>query len=218
MENQKEEIVLTVSAIKRMGRYLQQLRSLKSAHLDVVSASQLSRILGIHETQIRRDFALLGLEGKPKVGHDLNEVIRVIEGFLNVDNTSDAVLVGVGHLGTALLAYNSFDRFEHVGIKIVAAFDDKEEFNKTKVHGTPVFSMNKFESLIQRLSIHVGVICTPPEHAQEVADLMVSSGILAIWNFAPISLRVPQTIIVENAEIETGLACLSHQLKTRLRK
>lgn len=218
MTNQKEELVPTVAAIKRLGRYLQQLRPLADKNIDSISASQISRELGIHETQIRRDFALIGLEGKPKVGHDLKEVIRVIEGYLNVDNASDAVLVGVGHLGTALLAYNSFNRFESSGIKIVTAFDQNPSIIDSKVHGIHVLGIEKFENLIRRMSIHIGIITTGPETAQEVADMMVRSGILAIWNFAPINLRLPPEIIIENAEIESGLAYISHMLKNKLKE
>lgn len=218
MADQKDDIVPTVAAIKRLGRYLQQLRPLLDHNVESVSASQISRDLGIHETQIRRDFALVGLEGKPKVGHDLKEAIRVIEGYLNVDNTSDAALVGVGHLGTALLAYNSFNRFESSGIKIVTAFDKNPEIIDTKVHSIHVFDIERFENLVKRMSIHIGVLTTTPAHAQEVANLMVKSGILAIWNFAPVNLKLPPEIILENAEIESGLAYISHMLKNRMRK
>lgn len=218
MSNPKEDIVPTVAAIKRLGRYLQQLRPLLSKNIDSVSASQISRELGIHETQIRRDFALIGLEGKPKIGHDLREVIRVIEGYLNVDNANDAALVGVGHLGTALLAYNSFGRFESSGIKIVTAFDQNPSLIDTKIHGVHVLDIAKFENLIRRMSIHIGIITTGPETAQPIADLMVQSGILAIWNFAPVNLKLPPEIILENAEIESGLAYISHMLKNKLRE
>ncbi len=218
MTDPKDDIIIpTVAAIKRLGRYLQYLRPLQEQNLESVSASQISRELGIHETQIRRDFSLVGLEGKPKVGHELKEVIRVIEGYLNVDNTSDAVLVGVGHLGTALLAYNAFNRFESSGIKIVTAFDKNPELIDTKVHGIHVFDISKFENLIKRMSIHIGIITTTPERAQEVANLMVQSGILAIWNFAPVNLKLPPEIIIENAEIESGLAYISHMLKNKFR-
>lgn len=218
MSQIKDELIPTVAAIKRLGRYLQQLRPLLEKKVEAVSASQLSRELGIHETQIRRDFALIGLEGKPKVGHDLKEATRVIESYLNVDNIRDSVLVGVGHLGTALLAYNSYDRFENSGIKIVAAFDKNPSVIGCQFHNINVFDIEKFDNLVKRMSIHVGIITTNPENAQEVADMMVRAGILAIWNFAPVNLKLPPEVILENAEIESGLAYISHMLKNKLKK
>lgn len=218
MSNIKDDNILTIAAIKRLGRYLKELRPLLKKNVEAVSASQLSRELGIHETQIRRDLALIGLEGKPKIGHDLKEVTRVIETYLNVDNTSDAILVGVGHLGTALLAYNSFKKFENSGIRIISAFDKNPVIIGQQVHNISVFDVAKMENLISRMSIHVGIITTPPENAQEIAERMVHAGITAIWNFAPVKLKLPHEVVVENAEIETGLTYISHMLKNRLKK
>lgn len=218
MSNIKDDNILTIAAIKRLGRYLKELRPLLKKNLEAVSASQLSRELGIHETQIRRDLALIGLEGKPKIGHDLKEVTRVIETYLNVDNTSDAILVGVGHLGTALLAYNAFKKFENSGIRIISAFDKNPVVIGQQVHNISVFDVAKMENLISRMSIHVGIITTPPENAQEIAERMIHAGITAIWNFAPVKLKLPHEVVVENAEIETGLTYISHMLKNRLKK
>ncbi len=218
MSNIKDDNILTIAAIKRLGRYLKELRPLLKKNVEAVSASQLSRELGIHETQIRRDLALIGLEGKPKIGHDLKEVTRVIETYLNVDNTSDAILVGVGHLGTALLAYNSFKKFENSGIRIISAFDKNPVIIGQQVHNISVFDVAKMENLISRMSIHVGIITTPPENAQEIAERMIHAGITAIWNFAPVKLKLPHEVVVENAEIETGLTYISHMLKNRLKK
>lgn len=218
MSNIKDDNIPTVAAIKRLGRYLKELRPLLKKNVEAVSASQLSRELGIHETQIRRDLALIGLEGKPKIGHDLKEVTRVIESYLNVDNTSDSILVGVGHLGTALLAYNSYGKFENSGIRIVSAFDKDPGVVGTQIHGINVFDISKMENLIERMSINIGIITTNPENAQDIADHMIHAGITAIWNFAPVNLKLPAEVIVENAEIETGLTYISHMLKNRLKK
>lgn len=218
MTQLKDDNNPTVAAIKRLGRYLQQLRPLLQNNVEAVSASQLSRELGIHETQIRRDFALLGLEGKPKVGHDVKEVTQVIESYLSIDNTNDAVLVGVGHLGTALLAYNSLNRFENSGIKVIAAFDKKTDIIGTKIYTIHVKDVSTMKNFIKDNSVRIGIITTTPENAQDVADQMIEAGINGIWNFAPVNLKLPSDVVLENAEIESGLTYISHMLKNRLKK
>jgi redox-sensing transcriptional repressor len=217
MVENNDKNIPTLGAIRRLGKYLQILLSLRNEESEFVSASRLSRELGIHETQIRRDLALTGCEGRPKVGHNRDELIWAIQNYLNLNNTNDAFLVGAGHLGNALLAYNAHGRFSSTGIKIIAAFDINPAVVGQKIHGIEVFHLSKMRNLAKRMGVHVGIITTSPESAQEVADLMVEAGIIGIWNFALSNLNLPSHIILENAEMESGLAIISRRLKEQLR-
>jgi len=195
--------------LRRLPRYYQYLARLRNAGQDQVSAAHMAEVLGVHHTQVRKDLAMAGCQGRPKTGHKVAELIATIEGFLHWDSQSDAFLVGVGSLGTALLNYPGFDK---AGARIVAAFDQDITKAGRKIGETLVLSMDKFTSLAERMHIAVGILTVPAEAAQATADLMVGSGIRAIWNFAPVALDLPKGIIVENLELFTSLALLLRRL------
>jgi redox-sensing transcriptional repressor len=127
---------------------------------------------------------------------------------------NEAFLVGVGNLGTALLGHERFSKF---GLRIVAAFDTDPAKTGHWIHQKAVLPLEKLAELAPRMSILLGIITTPAEAAQAVADEMVKGGIQAIWNFAPVKLKVPEDVIVHNEDLYSTLASLSWKLATRLR-
>jgi redox-sensing transcriptional repressor len=125
---------------------------------------------------------------------------------------NEAILVGAGNLGTALLGHERFTKF---GLRIVAAFDANPARIGERIHGRVVLPMEKMADLAQRMSIHLGIVTCPAEVAQGVADEMVKAGIQAIWNFAPVRLKVPELIFVHNEDLYSSLASLSWKLAKR---
>ena len=120
--------------------------------------------------------------------------------------------MGAGNLGTALLGHERFSKF---GMRIVAAFDtDPNKIGKW-IHERAILPLEELDDLAKRMSIHLGIITTPAETAQAVADEMVRAGILAIWNFAPVRLKVPENIFVHNEDLYSSLASLSWKLSRR---
>lgn len=198
--------------LRRLPKYYHYLRRIQEAGQEIISATQMAEDLGIHHTQVRKDLSATGSQGKPKVGHRVDDLVHSIEAFLNWNNFSDAFLVGAGNLGSALLGYTDFEK---AGIRIVAAFDSSPAKVGKKIHGVAVLPMTKFEDLAKRMHIVIGILTAPADRAQQIADLMVSSGIQAIWNFAPITLDVPEDIIVENVELYASLAVFSRKLSER---
>ncbi|MHB8799021.1 MAG: redox-sensing transcriptional repressor Rex [Thermoanaerobaculia bacterium] len=195
--------------LRRLPSYYHYLLRLREKGQEMTSAAQIGAALGVHHTQVRKDLAVTGSQGRPKVGHRVDDLIASIEEFLNWNNVSDAFLVGVGHLGTALLGYAGFER---AGVKIVAAFDASPRRAGKKIQGVSVLPVQKFPDLARRMHIAIGILTVPAEDAQEVAEMMVASGIQAIWNFAPIVLDLPETVIVENVALDSSLGVLSHKL------
>jgi redox-sensing transcriptional repressor len=120
--------------------------------------------------------------------------------------------VGSGNLGTAILGH---ERFSQYGLRIVAAFDTDSAKIGLKIHGREVLPLAKLGQLTQRMNIHLGIITAPAEVAQSIADEMVKAGILAIWNFAPVRLKVPHAIFVHNEDLYGSLASLSCKLASR---
>jgi redox-sensing transcriptional repressor len=147
--------------------------------------------------------------GKPGVGFHVSTVIHLIEAFLGWDNATDAFLVGAGSLGTALMGYEGFHRY---GLNIVAAFDANPERTGLNIHGKQVLPMDKLPDLALRTHVQLGVITVPADAAQAVADQLIDAGICAIWNFAPVRLKVPPTIILQQTELSAELAVLSVML------
>ena len=116
-----------------------------------------------------------------------------------------AFLVGAGSLGTALLKYPGF---EQAGARIVAAFDLDPAKAGIRIGAIQVLPMAKLPDLTARMHISVGILTVPAEAAQGAAELMVASGIRAIWNFAPVTLKLPAEVIVENLELFPSFALL----------
>lgn len=215
MDHQEEAVQQPVRAplpsVRRLPLYLRVLTGLKAQGRDSVSCTHISTELQMDPTQVRKDLAITGIVGRPKVGYGTDELINAIEEFLGWKNTTDAFLVGVGNLGSALLGYKGFSG---LGLNIIAAFDQSPSKIGKKVRGREVMHVDRLLDLTPRMHVHVGVVAVPAESAQQVAELMVQSGILAIWNFAPVKLVVPEGIIVERADFSTSLAALTSRLRT----
>lgn len=210
MDNDKKYTV-TIQALRRMPYYVQQLKILQKSNIETVSAPKIAELLRLNEVQVRKDFASVSIsKGKPKAGFSVSELITNMEKVLGYDNTEEAVLVGVGSLAHALLAY---EELENYGIKIVAAFDNNAAYIGMEINGTKVLSAEKISDLCRRMKVHIGIITVPAAWAQMVCDQLVAGGVLAIWNFAPVHLSVPDHILVQNENLAASLAVLSKHLK-----
>ena len=200
-------------SVRRLPLYLNVVRALRDSGREMVSCTHIAEELQADPTQVRKDLAITGITGKPKVGYSATELIEAIEVFLGWNNITDAFLVGVGNLGTALLGYR---RFENLGMNIVAAFDSNQTKVGRTVEGRKILPLSRLTNLASRMHIHIGVLAVPASAAQAVADQMVEGGILAIWNFTTAQLNVPPNVIVERADFSQSLAALTSRLKRTL--
>lgn len=202
---------ISKQALRRLPFYLDYLKKKQTDGVRNISATTVANDLKLNEVQVRKDLAAVSLTGgKPKTGYVAEELIRDLESFLGYDNTKEAVIAGAGKLGQALLAYKEFERY---GLNVVAAFDTDE----STVDGKHILPAEKMSDICSRLKIHIGIICVPPESAQKVCDEMVESGILAIWNFAPVHLSVPSGVIVQYENLAASLAVLSQNLEFEIK-
>ncbi len=214
MNKQNGEIYLTVQTLGRLPYYLQYLHGASLRGETSVSASALAANLKLNDVLVRKDLSLISTsKGKPKSGFNVQELICNIEDCLGYNNTMDAVLVGVGSLGKALLGSSEFQKY---GLNIIAAFDIDEDIVGRVFSGKQVFPLDKVLPLCERLHVHIGIITVPAEFAQNIADLLISCGIKALWNFAPVKLDVPSDVIVQNENLAASLAILSQHLREEL--
>jgi len=139
----------------------------------------------------------------------MDEIIQAIEEFLGWSNTSDAILVGVGNLGAALLGYKGIEQH---GMRIVAAFDSNLEIIGTTVNGKTGLDIANMPELAKRMHVQTGVMTFITSVAQDVDGTMIEGGIRAIWNFTPTNLNVPEHVILQREELASSLAVLSHRL------
>lgn len=211
----KNDMLQSVSkqTLQRLPDYLNCLKSMRQNGKATVSAKTVAEALGLGEIQVRKDLASVSTGGKPKIGYVTDELIKDLEKFLGYNDTNDAVLVGAGKLGRALLSY---DGFKEYGLNIVAAFDKQSEGAPDAGVGKVILPVEKLSDLCRRLNIRIGIITVPANHAQEVCDMLVGSGVLAIWNFAPIHLHVPENILVKNENMAASLAVLSKHLSEKM--
>lgn len=204
----EENIHISEASLRRLPGYLRTLKDKKENGITNISSTVLAKDLDLNPIQVRKDLALVSKSnGKPGVGFNIDELIYDLEDFLNINNITDAIVVGAGKLGSALMNYNGFDK----SINILMAFDN----DKAKCDNKKIFNINKMEDLIRRMNIHIGIITVPKESAQDVCDMMIRSGVKAIWNFAPIRLRVNKDVIVKNEDLSASLLVLLNLLKEK---
>jgi redox-sensing transcriptional repressor len=174
-----------------------------------VASAQIAEALDIDATQVRKDFSAIGLLGIGRVGFDVCEVCRAIRIHLGFDQQHDAILIGAGRLGTALLAYSGFKRY---GLQIIAAFDNDKDKIGREIAGCEVKPMRSMRPFIKKHGIRLAILTTPRQIAQKLADRLTASGVKAIWNFAPTRLAVPTGVLVRDEHISLGLSEIAYHL------
>jgi len=209
-----EKKELSKSVLKRLPVYLNYLKKLSDHPSPYISATALANALNMGEVQVRKDLASVSSGGRPKIGYHRESLISDIEQFLGYDNPNNAVLVGAGKLGLALLGYVGFDAY---GLQILAAFDIAPSMDLTE-NGKPVLPMDDLEGFCRANKVAMGIITVPAPHAQQVCNQLIAGGIKAIWNFAPTHLQVPENILVQNENMATSLAVLSMHLQAQMKE
>lgn len=213
----KNDVVsYSLSTIQRLPSYLRALNDLASQNEEYVTTITLGKILNINPMSIKKDLAIISSkEGVPHYGFKIPILISDIETILGYDNTKDAVIIGVGHLGQALLSYPGFTNY---GVNICLGFDIDSNLIGQTIHGVTIMPLTKLEDLIERLHIHIAIICVPKDAAQEIANRLSKTTIRAIWNWAPINLAVPDNIVLKNEDIASSLAILTSQMEQSMKR
>ena len=199
-----------LSCVKRMPAYLQLLRVLQTEGHECVSGTVLASVHNLDPVIVRKDLAMTGAVGTPRIGFRIAELIDAIERFLGWDKQTKAVLVGVGSLGTALLGYQGF---HHFGFRMVGAFDQNPQIVGQWVHGRKVQAVDQLIPFVQHGEIRLGVLTVPETAAQETDELMVRAGVQGIWNFTPAQLQLPPGIATQKENLAEGLSVLSHRIR-----
>ena len=204
---------VSLKQIERYPVYLNVLLSLRNSGVNKVNSRLLANALGCSEEQVRKDLQIVSPKSsKPGCSRDVNLLINHLKEFLGYNNSNKAILVGVGHLGSALL---SFKGFEDYGLDIVAGFDIDPSLTGGTVNDKPIYSIFNLDNKIKELGVDVAIVATPKDVTQEIVNKLINSGIKAIWNFVPIHLVVPENIVVENMDLARSLAVFFHRINKK---
>ena len=206
----------SMNQLERYPIYLKYFKELKDAGVDIISSPKIASKLGYSEEQVRKDLQNVSLvPGRPKKGRKVDQLIDDLETFLGYREHTSAVLIGAGHLGGALL---NFSAFTEMGLDIVAGFDATAEKIGKVFGGKKVLPIESLRDFIRDNGVYLVVLTVPSPVAQDVAQMAIESGAKAIWNFAPIHLDVPEGVVVENVNLASSLAILTHHLSLTLAK
>lgn len=205
-------VMLPEPTLRRLPWYLAYLASLKSRNVEYVSSTQIARELNVDSSQIAKDLSFLNIRGKTRIGYEVDLLEEKLRDFLGFDRRHNAIVVGVGSLGGALMSDKGLQRY---GLQIVAGLDTDPLKSGSRIHGIPVFHPDELPELLKHTEVAVAILTVPVEDAQHVANRLIEAGIRAIWNFTPRRLRVPQDkVVVTNTSFYSHLALMYNRLST----
>ena len=203
-----EQNKVSKATLGRVPAYLGYLKGLDES-VTTISATSIAKNLCFGEVQVRKDRGAISATGKPRVGYLRQELTERLEDLLKAED-GNAVIVGAGRLGMALLDYGGFEKY---GISILSAFDPKVKKSELSKGGKPLLPLEELSSYCRENNVKLGVIAVPREAAQEVCDLLCENGIRAIWCFAPCRLYTPADVAVQYENLTLSLAHLKMQIK-----
>ncbi|RKD23583.1 redox-sensing transcriptional repressor [Caminicella sporogenes DSM 14501] len=203
---------VSMAVIRRLPKYHRYLNELLNRDIKRISSKELSEIIGFTASQIRQDLNNFGGFGQQGYGYNVEELYNEIGKILGLDRGYNTIIIGAGNLGQALANYSNFEKF---GFRCKAMFDVNPKLIGLKIRDIEIKDMDTLEEFLSETQIDIGIICTNKESAQLIADRLTSCGVTAIWNFAPVDLKVPDDVIVENVHLIESLLTLTYLYKER---
>lgn len=199
---------ISLSVIKRLPKYYRYLESINEKGIIRVSSKELSEITGLTASQIRQDLNHFGCFGQQGYGYNVSELIDELSKIIGVDKTYSMILVGFGNIGHALYKYRSF---RDLGYEFKAVFDKNPDFisDATK-DDIEILDVKKLRDYLKENKIDIGIIATPKEAAQELADILCEGGVKGIWNFSPVDLKVKNNVVIESVHLDESLFTLTY--------
>ena len=206
---------ISVAVIRRLPKYHRYLKEMLDNDIKRISSKELSKMIGFTASQIRQDLNNFGGFGQQGYGYNVDDLYSEIGKILGLTRQYNIAIVGAGNLGQALANYSSFDR---LGFKLQAMFDVNPKLIGLKINNVKVLDMDQFEDFVKANNVEIVYICTSRDGAQNVADKIQKTDVRAIWNFAPVDLKIKSGIIEENIHLIDNLLTVSYFLKDNIEK
>ena len=198
---------ISMAVIRRLPKYYRYLGDLLDRDIQRISSKELSDIIGFTASQIRQDLNNFGGFGQQGYGYNVDALHQEIGKILGLDTKYNAVLIGAGNLGQAIANYSGFRK---AGFEIKALFDANPRMIGLKIRDFEILDSEDIEEFIKENDVDIAIMCIPKKGSQELADRLVNAGIKGIWNFVPVDLDVPESVIVENVNLTESLFTLSY--------
>lgn len=199
---------IPAATVARLPVYLRSLGDLGPAE-PTCSSDRLAEIAGVNPAQVRKDLSYLGSHGTRGVGYKVADLLKQLREALGLTHGYAVAIVGAGNLGTALSNYRGFEPW---GFDLAAVFDADRSKIGRPVDGLIVEDIETLAEVVAERGIVIGIVATPTESAQDVADRLVAAGVKSILNFAPAVLRVPEGVEVRRVDLSTELQILTFHL------
>lgn len=195
------------ATVSRLPIYRRSLVELVAQGQTTVSSARLAELAGVNAAKVRKDLSYLGTYGVRGVGYDVEYLLAQVREVLGLDEEAPVVIVGMGNLGRALAHYGGFS---NRGFPIVALVDSSSEMVGQHIDGIEVSPPDQLPALVKEHDISVGIIATPGDSAQRVADALVEAGVRSILTFAPAVLHVPDSVPLRKVDVATELQILGY--------
>ncbi len=195
------------AVIRRLPKYYRYLGDLISSDINRISSSELSKLTGFTASQIRQDLNNFGGFGQQGYGYDTKRLHVEIGKILGLDKKYKVIIVGAGNIGQAIANYAGF--YEE-GFEVLALFDKNPKLIGLKIRDIEIKDVDDLAAFIKRNEVEFGVICTPKETSQDMADILTENGIKALWNFAPLDIKVPEHVSIEDVRLNESLYTLTY--------
>ena len=203
--------IIPRKTIYRLSIYSRCLTRLRENGIGTVSSEALAKAAGVKPTQLRKDLAYFGTFGTRGLGYDVTELFGKISEELGTSSLQPVILVGVGHLGLALISYRGFEK---EGFEIIAGFDAEPDRKRDKKTSLPILPMKEMAGFIAEHNVKMAILSVPAAVAQVVANTLIDCGVMGILNFAPIVLAVPEDVMVNNVNLAIELENLSYFIQS----
>jgi redox-sensing transcriptional repressor len=189
-------------SVERLSKYRRLLSNLSSGNGEYIFSHSLANLLNLTPEQVRRDLMLIGLNGNRRKGYNVKALIELIGKIIDKEEGHNVAIVGVGNLGKAITA---FIRKAKTRLNIVAAFDvDTGKINK-ETAGVTCFDIRQIPEVVNKLNISIAILTIPANAVNDIAPLLITSGIKGILNFTSVHLDVPANIYLKDYDIITSL-------------
>lgn len=209
MERKKN---ISMAVIKRLPKYHRYLDEMLKNDVDRISSKDLSEKIGFTASQIRQDLNCFGDFGQQGYGYNVKELYNQIREILGLTKEYRTVIIGAGNIGQAIANYTRFDK---LGFELQGIFDANPKLIGMKIRDVAIQDIDNLQNFLEHNHIDIGVICVPRINAQKVCDVLVSNGVKALWNFAPVDLIAPEDVIIENVHLSESLLTLSYLLNEK---
>jgi len=202
-------MALVRSDIKRLLEYKLCLLRFKELGVSTIFSYNLGEVAGVTAVQVRKDFSVYGIKGKKRGGYNIDELLEALN-IIFGSASKNIIIVGMGNIGKALSQYN--ERFIKKNLHIVAGFDiDPSKQNKS--YGIPIYPFEKLKEVIQNEKVGTAIIAVPFQTAQDVCNILIASGIKGILNFAPVILKVPDDVVIDNINLSNKLEGIIYNIE-----